>query len=59
MVTPALTTVDQKGYEMGKKAAAILLDEIKSGPSNGQAKTHQINWELIIRESSQRELLVK
>jgi LacI family transcriptional regulator len=34
VITPKLSTVDQPGFEIGKKSAAILFDEIKSKKSN-------------------------
>jgi LacI family transcriptional regulator len=29
IITPKLTTIDQPGFEIGKKAASILFDEIE------------------------------
>ncbi|QQS36990.1 MAG: LacI family DNA-binding transcriptional regulator [Ignavibacteriales bacterium] len=52
MISPTLTTVDQHPFEMGKRAAEILIDEIE-----GQTPSHpdldiKLETELIIREST-------
>ncbi|WJJ98195.1 LacI family DNA-binding transcriptional regulator [Algibacter luteus] len=54
VITPALTTVEQNGFEMGKKAADILFHEInciRKGISFEPQKV-VIPTELIFRESS-------
>jgi len=51
LTDPALTTVDQNGYSMGKKAAEILLERIKSGSEDFIPKKIMIPTELIVRES--------
>ena len=54
IITPPMTTVDQKGYEMGRKAADILIKKINNKSSDNLNQTHIINGELIIRESSRK-----
>lgn len=51
LTDPPLTTIDQNGYLMGKKAAETLLDRIKNGTENISTKNHVIDTELVIRES--------
>ncbi len=51
LVRPALTTVHQPAYEMGKTAATLLL-EILSGKSPVQEKTVMLDTRLVIREST-------
>lgn len=50
---PSLSTMSQPGYEMGQKAAQIVIDQI-----NGvdiRPETIVLHSELIVRESSQRK----
>jgi LacI family transcriptional regulator len=49
-VEPSLTTVMQPGYEVGKLAMGILLDEIKEKKCSN--KTYSLRTKLIIRNSS-------
>jgi LacI family transcriptional regulator len=49
---PALTSVDQHGYEMGTIAAEMLLNRIKGNKSEGPFETKVLNTNLIIRGSS-------
>ncbi len=49
---PELTSVDQFGYNLGKKAMSILLDRIKNGNPDYKAIKHVIKTKLIVRESS-------
>ena len=51
LTDPPLTTIDQNGYSMGKKAAEILLKRIKNPEEEHQSEKHIIDTELIIRES--------
>lgn len=51
---PELTTVDQKGYEMGQNAARLLLKRIKSNENYGPVTTI-LNTELVVRKSSVRK----
>jgi DNA-binding LacI/PurR family transcriptional regulator len=49
-VEPSLTTVMQPGYEVGKLAMGILIDEIKNKPNGNQ--TIRLRTKLVIRGSS-------
>ena len=51
-VTPSLTTINQPSFEMGKKAAELLIEMIKNHKSNNQRKTIVLETELIIRKST-------
>ncbi|HKM92107.1 MAG TPA: LacI family DNA-binding transcriptional regulator [Prolixibacteraceae bacterium] len=52
LVDPPLTTIDQNGYKMGRKAAEILLTRINEGETNLTLKKHYVETKLIIREST-------
>jgi LacI family transcriptional regulator len=54
MTDPELTTVDQKGYEMGMNAAQLLLNRMQS-VEDFDPVTKVLQTELIIRKSSIRE----
>jgi len=49
---PLLTTVGQHGFEMGKKAAEILIRRIQQNGDNCNPLTEIIKTELIIRQST-------
>ncbi|MFJ7728553.1 LacI family DNA-binding transcriptional regulator [Neobacillus sp. NPDC097160] len=49
--SPAITTVKQPAFEMGKKAAEILLSKIENGDIIKVPETYRFEPELIIRES--------
>ena len=49
-----MTTVDQQGYKMGRKAAKILLQKINNESIDSLDKTHIIESKLIIRDSSRK-----
>lgn len=51
LVRPALTTVSQPAYEIGKTAASILLD-ILHGRSGKKGMTIMLETSLVIREST-------
>ncbi|MEE4197568.1 MAG: LacI family DNA-binding transcriptional regulator [Bacteroidales bacterium] len=51
---PELTTVDQKGFEMGQNAARLLLKRIQSNENYGPVTTI-LNTELVERKSSRRK----
>ena len=51
---PELTTIDQKGFEMGQHAARMLLKRIKSDENYGPVTTI-LNTELVVRKSSLRK----
>lgn len=53
MTDPELTTVDQKGYEMGQSAAQLLLNRMQS-VDDYEPVTKILHTELIIRKSSVR-----
>lgn len=50
---PSLTTMSQPGYEMGQKAAEIIIDQITGKET--KAETFVLQSELIVRESSMRK----
>jgi DNA-binding LacI/PurR family transcriptional regulator len=54
MIDPPLTTTDQHGYELGRKAARILLAEISGEHVNARPETYIVPSTFIIRRSSQR-----
>lgn len=54
LVTPSITTVSQPGYEMGKKAAELIIAQIKGDMPDGGYPAIVMPTELIIRESSAR-----
>lgn len=56
MISPTMTTVDQNGYEMGRKSAEILLDQINNERTEKLNQTYIVESELIIRKSSERKL---
>ena len=54
IVSPALSTIDQPGYEMGKSAVDILLSEISQKENNEKTEFQKviIPTSLQIREST-------
>ena len=50
MAEPSLTTVMQPGYEAGKPAMGLLIDEIKYQKS--RKETFMLRTKLIVRNSS-------
>lgn len=50
---PALTTIHQPGYEMGQKAAEMLISQINN-LENTDFETVTLQTELIVRDSSKR-----
>ncbi len=48
---PELTTVDQFGYELGKKAAELLIKRIKSNDFSYTPERYTLKTELIVRNS--------
>ncbi|MCH3882020.1 MULTISPECIES: LacI family DNA-binding transcriptional regulator [Tenacibaculum] len=54
VISPSLTTVNQPGFEMGKKAFKILYKEIKDKKKNKTISHKEIvlDTELVIREST-------
>ena len=53
ITTPTLSSVDQHGYEMGVKAATVLLKRIET-PREGPGETFYINTNLVLRESTKK-----
>ncbi|MFC0274544.1 LacI family DNA-binding transcriptional regulator [Metabacillus herbersteinensis] len=51
---PALTIVEQPAYEIGKKAAELLLYEIQKKELHGENAIYQFEPKLVVRESSKR-----
>lgn len=54
MIDPPITTTDQHGYELGRKAARILFSEIEGDAKAAVAKTYVVPSTFIVRKSSQR-----
>ncbi len=52
MIDPPLTTVDQPAFDMGKRAAELLIDQIEGNPISCSSKTLTLDTELIIRNSA-------
>jgi len=53
ITTPTLSSVDQHGYEMGIKAATVLLERIEA-KRTGHGETFFIDTNLVIRESTKK-----
>ncbi|MBE9469307.1 MAG: LacI family DNA-binding transcriptional regulator [Bacteroidetes bacterium] len=53
-VDPSLTSVNQKGYEMGKTAAELLINRINNNEENYSAITKIIKTNLVIRDSTKK-----
>ncbi|MDG3583997.1 MULTISPECIES: LacI family DNA-binding transcriptional regulator [Galbibacter] len=49
---PTLTTVVQHGYEMGQKAAKMLIDRLENEDDDGSYKTDVIKTSILQREST-------
>ncbi|TLP71970.1 LacI family DNA-binding transcriptional regulator [Maribacter sp. ACAM166] len=54
IIEPSLTTIDQPGYQMGKQATEILLEQIMNGKSLSNGKKIILKSSLIERESSRK-----
>jgi len=52
LTDPALTTIDQNGYEMGKVAAQLLLKRIATGLADFVPEMHIIDTQMVIRNST-------
>ncbi len=52
LVDPTLTTIDQPSFEMGKKAAEILIELIENEKKSAKPKTVTLETKLIIRGST-------
>jgi LacI family transcriptional regulator len=55
VVTPSISTIRQPGFEMGKKAADLLIRQIKLKDKANRFQTFVMPTELIVRESSVRK----
>lgn len=53
LLNPAMTTVVQPAFEIGRTAAGLLLNLVEKKPKNPVFETVQLPTELFIRESSQ------
>ncbi len=53
-IEPSLTTIDQPGFEMGKIAATLLMEQIDNKPDTSVAETIILKSLLIERNSSKR-----
>ncbi|WP_249869107.1 LacI family DNA-binding transcriptional regulator [Oceanobacillus saliphilus] len=49
--SPALTTIAQPAFEMGKKAAELLLNRIRNKDQNAEMEIHRFEPKLLDRES--------
>jgi len=52
MISPQLTTVEQPAFEMGRRAAEILINEIETGNEISNPSDIKLETKLIIRESA-------
>ena len=54
VISPSLTTINQPGFEMGKKAFKILYKEIKNRKKNKAISYKEVvlNTDLVVREST-------
>lgn len=52
VVTPSISTIKQPGFEMGQKAAQMLIKQIENKEQTATYETVTMPTELIIRESS-------
>lgn len=53
VVTPSISTIKQPGFEMGQKAAQLIIKQINSKSEPVKFETITMPTELIVRESSQ------
>ena len=49
---PALTTIEQNGYDMGVKACTLLVNRIKNGNTLREVNHSVIRTSLVVREST-------
>jgi LacI family transcriptional regulator len=49
---PALTTIEQNGYDMGVKACTLLVNRIKNGNTMREVNHSVIRTSLVVREST-------
>ncbi|WP_159518198.1 LacI family DNA-binding transcriptional regulator [Sunxiuqinia indica] len=55
VVTPSISTLKQPAYEMGQKAAQLILNEIENKLTPRSYQTITMPTELIVRESSMKK----
>ena len=55
LIEPALSSVEQHGYNMGKEVARLFLKEIEHSEENNKPQKIILEPELIVRESSVRK----
>ncbi|WP_178020055.1 substrate-binding domain-containing protein [uncultured Paenibacillus sp.] len=55
IIEPELTTIAQPIYEMGEKAARILIKQIEARDTRFESEMIEINVSLIIRDSTRRD----
>ncbi len=55
VVTPSISTLKQPAYEMGQKAAQLILNEIENKQTPRSYQTITMPTELIVRESSMKK----
>lgn len=53
LIAPPMTVVEQPSYEIGARAAAILIDRIRNGP-DAEVRHVELPTNLIVRQSSLR-----
>jgi len=53
---PTLTTIEQKGYEMGQEAVKLLLQKIENQSASDSFQTKVLTPTLIARESTDRKV---
>ena len=56
LVTPSISTIKQPGFEMGQKAAGLLIKQISSKTKSKTYETIMMETELIVRDSSSKNL---
>ena len=54
MTDPPLSSVEQQGFEMGKRASRLLFDRINSD-ENIESRAEQIKTDLVVRGSSLKD----
>jgi LacI family transcriptional regulator len=52
LVYPSLTTVRIRAYEMGRKAAGLLISELRGEVDSGTDLHIELPVELVVREST-------
>lgn len=52
LVTPSISTIKQPGYEMGQKAAQLIIKQINAKANKVDFETFVMPTELIVRDSS-------